>query len=368
MKKVLALVLAVLMLAAIAPMAFAAPTVDITVSIDGKLVVFAETVATTATTLDGVLKDAHKALYKDGEAGYVAGIDSTYNIYLITKCWGVAATPYILVNHEAFGADTTKGFADTYEIKAGDNIIISLSTDAATAAKAISMKADVSGTKATIEALQWTLDFATFTYKSAPFANAAVVDKSGKALGTTDAKGGATVDVPADGIICINGLAAIKVAGSTAPTEPSTPPVTPPATDYKVVLSSQAVKVNGVEKALEVYNIDGSNYFKLRDLAYVLNGTKSQFSVDFDQAKQAISCAKGAAYTANGTELVIGADKSASAVPSAQSLYIDGAAASLTAFNIGGNNFFKLRDLGTALGFNVDYDEATRTMLITSVA
>ena len=33
---------------------------------------------------------------------------------------------------------------------------------------------------------------------------------------------------------------------------------------------------------------------------------------------------------------------------------------------IGGNNFFKLRDLGTALNFDVDYDGATSTMIVKS--
>jgi uncharacterized Zn-binding protein involved in type VI secretion len=163
------------------------------------------------------------------------------------------------------------------------------------------------------------------------------------------------------------GLAPLSTTVTITVTDGTQPPA-PEPTKHTVVLSSQAVKVDGVEKAFEVYNIDGSNYFKLRDLAFVLSGTKSQFSVDFDQTKQAVSCVKGAAYTPNGTELKIGEDKADSAVPSAQSLFVDGAAASLTAFNIGGNNFYKLRDLGAALGFNVEYDDTTRTMLITSAA
>lgn len=138
--------------------------------------------------------------------------------------------------------------------------------------------------------------------------------------------------------------------------------------NYTVVLSSQALKVNGVEKQLEVYNINGYNYFKLRDLAFLLNGTGSQFSVEYDPATQTISCARGRPYTPVGGEAQRGPDKSSTAVPSRQSLYIDGRLVNLSPFNIGGNNFFKLRDLGDVLNFNVDYDEAARTMLITSVS
>jgi predicted phosphodiesterase len=164
-----------------------------------------------------------------------------------------------------------------------------------------------------------------------------------------------------------NALDGAETIDITKSVDITAPPVTPPpAGTYTVKLSNQAVTVDGVAKNLEVYNIDGSNYFKLRDLAFVLNGTGSQFSVGYDEAKKMITCTTGTAYTPDGTELKIGADKSATAAPSAQSLYIDGKASSITAFNIGGNNFFKLRDAGTALKFNVNYDDATRTMLITS--
>ena len=63
-----------------------------------------------------------------------------------------------------------------------------------------------------------------------------------------------------------------------------------------------------------------------------------------------------------------GTDKSSTAKPSTHSLYINGQEVQLEVFNIGGNNFFQLRELGKALNFNVDYDNATRTMLVDSVS
>jgi hypothetical protein len=174
-----------------------------------------------------------------------------------------------------------------------------------------------------------------------------------------------------------DGAASSKVNGSLkdyalpeptpAPTpEPTAEPAVTTGAAPVVVLSKQTVKVNGVEKSFEAYNIDGSNYFKLRDIAFVLNGTGSQFSVAYDEAKKAITCKTGEAYTAVGGEMVIGEDKSSTAVPSSQSLSINGADAKLTAYNIGGSNFIKLRDMGTALNFEVGYDDATKTVLITS--
>ena len=39
----------------------------------------------------------------------------------------------------------------------------------------------------------------------------------------------------------------------------------------------------------------------------------------------------------------------------------------LTVYNIGGSNFFQLRELGTLLGFEVGYDADTNTATVTSV-
>ena len=140
------------------------------------------------------------------------------------------------------------------------------------------------------------------------------------------------------------------------------------AAETKVVMSPQNLRADGKTIACEKYNIDGSNYFKLRDVAMVLDGTGSRFSVGWDGEKKVISVVTGEAYTPDGSELDLsGGDKSASAVPSTQTLLINGIERSdLSAYNIGGNNYFKLRDLGDALGFEVDYDKETNTAIIIS--
>ena len=157
-------------------------------------------------------------------------------------------------------------------------------------------------------------------------------------------------------------------ATPSAPDDGSHPTITLPANPpvLIVVLTKQNLTVDGAAKNTEIYNIDGSNYFKLRDMAALLNGTGSQFSVDFDAARSTIVVKTGAAYTQQSGDLQLGTDKSSTAAASAQSIEIDGKAADLTAYNIGGNNFFKLRDLGTALNFDVDYDGATSTMIVKS--
>ena len=134
-----------------------------------------------------------------------------------------------------------------------------------------------------------------------------------------------------------------------------------------VQMTTQNLTINGEAKTAEIYNIDGYNYFKLRDMAALLNGTGSQFSVDYDETTRTMIVKTGEAYTAIGGELEIGADKSATAVKSSQALTINGETVTdLTAYNLADNNFFKLKELGAKLGFGVDYDEATRTMVVTT--
>ncbi len=142
------------------------------------------------------------------------------------------------------------------------------------------------------------------------------------------------------------------------------------ASAANTVLSAQKLTCEGKSIECEKYNIDGSNYFKLRDIAYLLNGTVSQFSVGWDSEAKVVSIVTGEAYEANGSELDLSSgDQSATAVTSSQTIKINGIERTdLSVYNIGGSNFFKLRDLGGALGFFVDYDKATNTAVIKSLA
>lgn len=133
-----------------------------------------------------------------------------------------------------------------------------------------------------------------------------------------------------------------------------------------IVISPQKVMVDGIQKDFEVYNIDGNNFFKLRDIAYVLNKTNSQFSVDYNSETHMIETKKNNAYVAVGGEMNVGADKSNTAVKSSQKLVVDKLEKELVAYNIGGNNFFKLRDLGAQFDFGVDFNSAVNSVVIES--
>ena len=122
--------------------------------------------------------------------------------------------------------------------------------------------------------------------------------------------------------------------------------------------NSSKILVDGKEIQLEAFTINDLNYFKLRDLAFVLNGTDSQFEVEWDAAKQSIMLTTGESYTAIGGELSLSGGKGAAISQSTHKLYVDGNPAAPDAFNIDGYNYFKLRDLGELLNFSVDWNPA----------
>lgn len=130
--------------------------------------------------------------------------------------------------------------------------------------------------------------------------------------------------------------------------------------------SGQRVTVNGTEVKPDIYNINGNNYFKLRDLAVLLTDTDGQFVVRYNGNTGLVSLTTGKEYTPVGGELTVGADLSATCVRSPQHVAVNGSTVDLKAYNIGGNNFFKLRDLSGVLGYKVDYIPETNTAAITS--
>lgn len=141
-------------------------------------------------------------------------------------------------------------------------------------------------------------------------------------------------------------------------------PVASPAAPTKAVAKPTASKVmvNGIITSFDAYNIDGSNYFKLRDLAKVVTGTEKQFQVEYNTELKAINLLSNSAYTAVGGEMTKGDGTSKNAVLNTSKILKDGKEVALTAYNINGNNYFKLRDLAGAFNIGVTWDGKTNTV------
>lgn len=125
---------------------------------------------------------------------------------------------------------------------------------------------------------------------------------------------------------------------------------------YSATQTSSSVFVNGNQISFDAYNINNNNYFKLRDVAKVLNGTNKQFEVTWDSSKNAINILSNKPYTTVGGELTSGDGSTKSATLSTSEVYVDGEQAKITAYNINGNNYFKLRDIGEIFDFSVDWN------------
>lgn len=107
-----------------------------------------------------------------------------------------------------------------------------------------------------------------------------------------------------------------------------------------------------------IYNIGGNTYFKLRDLGRLLN-----FGVTYDSSTNAVYIAPDDAYvSAPGESSTVQntATAPASAVVTRQTLYLNDSLISPTVYNIKGNNYIGLRELGKLVDFGVSYNYDNR--------
>lgn len=132
--------------------------------------------------------------------------------------------------------------------------------------------------------------------------------------------------------------------------------------------TTSKVLVNGTAVEFEAYEINGNNYFKLRDIAAVLSGTAKQFDVRWDGAQNQIRLISQTPYTKVGGELSKGSTAPGVVTPGSATLLLDGTPIKLIVYTIGSNNYFKLRELGTAFDFSVGWDSATGTIQIDTTA
>ena len=116
------------------------------------------------------------------------------------------------------------------------------------------------------------------------------------------------------------------------------------------------------EVSFEAYNIMDNNYFKLRDLAKAFSGSEKQFEVTWDAEKGMIGLVSAKGYTEVGGELAAGDGTDKSAVIFQGGILKDGGEVKALAYNINGNNYFKLRDICKLFDIGVAWDGAANTI------
>lgn len=148
-------------------------------------------------------------------------------------------------------------------------------------------------------------------------------------------------------------VTAICAAALTVSSLPAAGAVSATVTATPTRNLGQSVYVDNTRVYPTGYNIGGNNYFKLRDIAALVG-----FGVSYDAASQTveISTERVQPNTSGITDKAVGG---ASAKMSNQRIAVDGKYVRMAAYQIGGNNYVKLRDVAENVGFAVNYENAT---------
>lgn len=151
---------------------------------------------------------------------------------------------------------------------------------------------------------------------------------------------------------------AVNLSNGDPEPEQPTEPTPSPAVPAPAAPTNDTLTCNGTLQSPTVYKINGSNYFKIRDLAAILNGTEKQFSVGYDAALSSVTATTGQGYEKQPGDLAgapAGGQKTGD--PSNDAIYINGEKITAEVYKIDGSNYFKLRDLGKALDFYVGWSQ-----------
>ncbi len=139
-------------------------------------------------------------------------------------------------------------------------------------------------------------------------------------------------------------------------------PLQPKEKSISATPTPSKVLVNGKDISFDAYLIEDNNYFKLRDLANVVKGTKKQFEVTWDGSKNAINLVSNKKYTTVGGEMIKGNGSIKQPIINTSTIYKDNIKIDLKGYNIDGNNYFKLRDVAEAFGIGITWDGVTQTI------
>lgn len=132
--------------------------------------------------------------------------------------------------------------------------------------------------------------------------------------------------------------------------------------------TGNSIYVDGTKVNGAAYMINSNNYFKLRDIAAMVNGSAKQFEVSWNQEGKRIDLTTNKAYTVVGGELALPSATTKTAKESTAVVYKDGSKAAYTGYTISDNNYYKLRDLCQDMDIGVKYDNATKRVdILTTV-
>ena len=131
-------------------------------------------------------------------------------------------------------------------------------------------------------------------------------------------------------------------------------------------VSSQSVLVDGKDTGVKGYNIADNNYFKLRDIAALLDEKDAEFNVSYDSDREAVIITSKSDYKKTENDLVPLKDSDSEVKSSTHKVFVNGVRHSFSVYTIDGYNYFQLRQLGKTIGFSVNFDEKNNSVQIDS--
>lgn len=136
--------------------------------------------------------------------------------------------------------------------------------------------------------------------------------------------------------------------------------------DVAVTPVQYTLSVDGSERVfLWAYEINGSAYFKLRDLAMVLNGSEKQFDVSWIPENKEVDLGAGYTYTPVGGELSKPDHIGNAAVRYTDcSIRSESGWGNILAYLVDDTHYVKLSDLAAVMKFASSYDEEKHTAQI----
>ena len=145
----------------------------------------------------------------------------------------------------------------------------------------------------------------------------------------------------------------------------------------EVISTTQAVTVNGEKVDFEGFNIEGFNYFKLEDVAAAVDKNVTfdgkTFTIEEAPAEETTAPTEETTATTAPTEATEATAETTEEAPAEEEAAVEEGTEETTdveysSIEVEGVEYFKLRDLADIIGFGVDYDAATSTVVITTEA
>ncbi len=134
----------------------------------------------------------------------------------------------------------------------------------------------------------------------------------------------------------------------------------------RAYVSSQKIELDETDVNLGAYLIQGNNYIKLRDIAALLSGRESNFNVGYDKKNELVILELSKPYKMLNGDLQMVKECKSKVLLRDYSILVNGTKRQIKAALIRGNNYVRLRDLGSIVGFGVDFDHETKTVLLNS--